>query len=92
MTTTDPRTLGFNYGAPVRVNWAHWDQVNDAADYLRASPEPAFNSFRVSRAERTRKRLSWTLDMAIRDVRHACSEIEQQHAIRRLSNLLDITS
>lgn len=84
----DPRSLGFNYGAPIKCHWHPLAAVQGYADQLRLNHRAStFNPEPRTECARHRASLSWSLDMAIRDVRHACSHEEQRRAIARCSSV-----
>lgn len=70
----DPRKEGFNYGAPLPIP-AGLGIYDDA---MRLSE-------RLNDVARQASQRAWALDMAIRDVRHACSAEERAFAMQRLT-------
>jgi hypothetical protein len=80
-TNDDPRANGYNYGAPLPIP-SGFGLFNDSlalADRLRDISHEAGDR-------------SWRIDMAVRDVRHACTPGERHKATEALRTVYEALS
>lgn len=78
--TRDPRNDGFYYGGalPVPAGFGVYDDAVRLAEKLARQNQEA-------------SARQWRLDMAIRDVRHACTALERATFLAKLTDVLKAT-
>jgi len=78
MTNIDPRAAGFNYGVG-------WGSTQLPPTYYRGKAV----ADDVAHMAQTWGRIDWQLQMALRKVRHASTQIEKTVALTALDDLID---